>query len=196
MSTGAYLLFRHENGIDMANLSRPSQMVRTTVWRYWRERVNRLKRKDNWVPGSQLTSSWPCKNPDPIISTLTGFICWQDSLPLISGSGVWCLQVPASYKRHILMGLPLLCLIAAPPTPSTTSPILTSATTPTLSLCAGPWLTLSIQGSGLGQQTPSQMDGCPEELMEERRKRLRDPCDVPETFQRATDCGVFTKSLI
>lgn len=55
-------------------------------------------------------------------------------------SGVWCLQVPASYKRHILMGLPLLCLIAHPPPPL----VLTSATTPTLSLCwplANPWRT-------------------------------------------------------
>lgn len=77
----------------------------------------RLKRRDYWVPDPPLTSSWPCKNPDPIISTLTGFICWLDCLPLICGSGVWCLQVPASYKRHILMGLPLLCLIAVSPPP-------------------------------------------------------------------------------
>lgn len=85
------------------------------------------------------------------------------------------------------MGLPLLCLIAAPPhsTHPPSSPILTFATTPTLSLCvAGPWLTPRIQGSGSGQQTPSQLGGCPEELMQERRKRPRDPSDVPESFQR------------
>lgn len=65
------------------------------------------------------------------------------------------------------MGLPLLCLMAVcnpPPAPSPHS--LTSATTPTLSLCAGPWLTPRIQGSGSGQQTPSQLGGCPEELMQ------------------------------
>lgn len=77
---------------------------------------SRLKRRHYWVPDLPLTSSWPCKK------TLTpSFPALQDSsagLPLICGSGVWCLQVPASYKRHILMGLPLLCLIAVcTPTP-------------------------------------------------------------------------------
>ncbi|KAI9528804.1 hypothetical protein NQZ68_017403 [Dissostichus eleginoides] len=50
--------------------------------------------------------------------------------------------------------------------PLPASPILTYATTPTLSLCAGLWLTPHIQGSGSGQQTPSQLGGCPEELMQ------------------------------
>ena len=52
------------------------------------------------------------------------------------------------------------CLYTPPP------PILTSATTPTLSLWTGPWLTLHIQGSGSGQQTPSLLGGCPEEPMQ------------------------------
>lgn len=90
----------------------------------------RLKRRDYWVPALPLTSSWPCKNPDPIISTLTGFICRLDCLPLICGSGVWCLQVPASYKRHILMGLPLLCLIAVSPLPRLPHPDLRHHTHP------------------------------------------------------------------
>lgn len=92
------------------------------------------------------------------------------------------------------MGLPLFCWTAAP-TPDATAtpphPILTSATTPTLSLHAGPWLTRRAEGSGSGQQTPSQMEGCPEELMPERRKRPRDPSDVPQIFQRGRGCSVY-----
>lgn len=74
-----------------------------------------------------------------------------------------------------------------PPPP----PILTSATTPTLSLCAGPWLTRRSEGSGLEQQTPSQMEGCPEELMPERRKRPRDPSDVPQIFHGGRGYTVY-----
>lgn len=87
------------------------------------------------------------------------------------------------------MGLPLLCLIAVCLPPA--SPILTSATTPILSLGAALWLTSCIQGSGSGQQTHCQLGGCPEELMW-RRMRPRDPCDVSESFQRGKDWSVFT----
>lgn len=72
------------------------------------------------------TLRWPrpdlVKNPDPSFPPL------QDSSaagPPASATDVWFLQVPASYKRHILMDLPLLCLIAVslpPPPPSWPSP--------------------------------------------------------------------------
>lgn len=125
-------------------------------------------------------------------------------MPLISVSRAWCLQVPASYKRHFLMGLPLFCWTAAPHTrcyhrrhhrrqpptplpPPHPDPGHHTHPQPVL----GPWLTHPAEGSGLGQQTPSQMEDCPEELMPERHKRPRDPSDVPQIFQRGRGCSVY-----
>ncbi|TNN44987.1 hypothetical protein EYF80_044792 [Liparis tanakae] len=60
------------------------------------------------------------------------------------------------------------------PSPPPHHPRLTSATPPTLRLGPGPWLTPHEQGSGSGQQTHSQLGGCPEELTEQQGD-VRDP---------------------
>lgn len=158
--------------LDYENNDPGFEVTFITQQSHWCDKFNRLRPgrgKDYTVADPFLALSQPCKKFWPHPYPLAGFIC---------GSGMRCLQVPAACKRHILMGLPLLCLIAA----------LTSATTPTL----GPWLTPCIQGSGSGQQTSSEH--MRPVATGDTDESPRTPLMFLRSFQRGRACRVFTTS--